>query len=57
MHRPIFAANSAEVTKIYRITSKAILKITDSNSTTDFYNYDLIFKRYRAFTLQPGSVT
>ena len=55
-HRPMFAVNSAEVNKIYRITSELALFVEDTEDKTDFYNFDVHFLRYRAFVLQPGGV-
>jgi hypothetical protein len=57
MHRPIFAINSDEVHKLYRITSSVAVYVDDTTEETDFYNFGVTFLRYRAFTLQPGDLT
>ena len=60
-HRPIFASNDVNITKLYRITSSAALFVdtagTAYNEITNFFNFDVQFGRYRAITLQPGNLT
>lgn len=57
MHRPIFGVPVSTPSKIYRITSTPEFFMEDSAGLSDFYNYEIQFGRYRAISLQPGSLT
>lgn len=57
MHRPIFGVPESTPSKIYRITSTPEFFMSDSATLSDFYNYEIQFGRYRAISLQPGSLT
>jgi len=57
MHRPIFGSPHDKPWEVYRITSTPALFLTDSTQLSDFYTYPIEFGRYRAISLQPGSLT
>lgn len=55
----MFAVNSDEKHKLYRITSSIDVFLDDTEDgieKTDFYNFDVQLLRYRAFTIQPGNL-
>jgi len=40
-HRPIFAVPLSDVSKVYRVTTRLELVITDTSLISDFYNFNL----------------
>ncbi len=54
-HRPIFAVPLSDVSKVYRVTTRLELVITDTSLISDFYNFNLQVGRYRALTVNSGT--
>ena len=55
IHRPIYAVQLSQISVIYRVTTTITQVVNDATLTSDFYNFNLMFSRYHAYVINPGT--